>query len=136
MITKSEPQARLFAEENRAAKLEAENRKLRAELEQARTKAATAEKWQGLALARNGDGRTVQEIQREAAKAECEACADLVRQLQKSIRAIGLKASAMTDALDQAEAAIRARGKPTPCQGHAQQQERDEGQGHNQETRS
>ena len=66
MITKSELQSRLFAEENRAAKLVAENRQLRKELEMARSKAATAEKWQGLALARHGDGRTVQEIQREA----------------------------------------------------------------------
>lgn len=49
MITKSELQSRLFAEENRAAKLVAENRQLREELEKARTQAATAEKWQGLA---------------------------------------------------------------------------------------
>lgn len=47
-----------------------ERAKLLTELEQAREQALTAEKWRGLATARFGDGRTVQEIQREAAQAE------------------------------------------------------------------
>lgn len=51
-----------------------ERAKLLSNLEQARTLVATAEKWRGLATAKFGDGRTVQEIQREAAEAEREAC--------------------------------------------------------------
>jgi hypothetical protein len=35
----------------------------------------TLEKWKGMALAKDGDGRTVQEIEREAREAEREACA-------------------------------------------------------------
>jgi Ribonuclease G/E len=49
---------------------EAEREKLKHEL-------LTLEKWKGMALAKNGDGRTVQEIQREAREAEREECAKI-----------------------------------------------------------
>ncbi len=49
----------------------AERQKLQHEL-------LTLEKWKGMALAKDGDGRTVQEIQREAREAEREKfCSDL-----------------------------------------------------------
>lgn len=55
----------------------AERRKHQADIERWKTEAATAEKWRGLALSKDGDGRTVQRIQQEAAEKEREACAAL-----------------------------------------------------------
>ncbi len=52
----------------------AERRKHQADIERWKTEAATAEKWRGLALSKEGDGRTVQRIQQEAAALEREAC--------------------------------------------------------------
>lgn len=54
----------------------AERRKHLADIEQWRDAALTAEKWRGMALGKDpkGAGRTVSEIQREAAAAEREAC--------------------------------------------------------------
>jgi len=55
----------------------AERRKHQADIERWKGSAATAEKWRGMALARHGDGRTVQAVQDEAREAEREACAKL-----------------------------------------------------------
>ncbi len=51
-----------------------ERRKHQADIERWKAEAATAEKWRGLALSKEGDGRTVQRIQQEAAALEREAC--------------------------------------------------------------
>lgn len=50
-------------------------------------------------------------VRNEATALERRACADLVRQLRDSINEMSLRASAMRDALEQAEKHIRARGK-------------------------
>ena len=55
----------------------AERRKHQADIEKWKAEAATAEKWRGLALSKEGDGRCVQRIQQEAAEKEREACAAL-----------------------------------------------------------
>lgn len=52
-----------------------ERRKHQADIEKWKSEAATAEKWRGLALSKDGDGRCVQRIQQEAAEKEREACA-------------------------------------------------------------
>lgn len=44
----------------------AERRKHQADIERWKGEAATAEKWRGLALAKDGDGRAVQRVQQEA----------------------------------------------------------------------
>lgn len=51
-----------------------------AEREKLKHELLTLEKWKGMALAKDGDGRTVQEIEREAREAEREACAVVVEQ--------------------------------------------------------
>lgn len=55
----------------------AERRKHQADIEKWKAEAVTAEKWRGLALSKEGDGRCVQRIQQEAAEKEREACAAL-----------------------------------------------------------
>lgn len=55
----------------------AERRKHQADIEKWKSEAATAEKWRGLALSKEGDGRCVERIQQEAAAFEREACAAL-----------------------------------------------------------
>lgn len=55
----------------------AERRKHQADIEKWKAEAATAEKWRGLALSKEGDGRCVQRIHQEAAEKEREACAAL-----------------------------------------------------------
>ena len=60
-----------------------ERRLLMGENDRLRMLAATAEKWRGLATAKFGDGRTVQEIQREAAEEEREACAKVCDDLER-----------------------------------------------------
>lgn len=56
----------------------AERRKHQADIEMWKAQAAQAERWRGMAHARHGDGqKVVQEIQREAAAYEREACAQL-----------------------------------------------------------
>lgn len=55
----------------------AERRKYQADIERWKAEAATAEKWRGLALSKEGDGRCVERIQQEAAEKEREACAAL-----------------------------------------------------------
>lgn len=54
-----------------------ERRKHQADIERWKGEAAKAEKWRSLALSKDGDGRTVQRIQQEAAEAEREACANI-----------------------------------------------------------
>lgn len=51
-----------------------------AEREKLKHELLTLEKWKGMALAKDGDGRTVQEIEREAREAEREACAKTVEE--------------------------------------------------------
>ena len=53
----------------------AERRRHQADIERWKEAAVTAEKWRGLALSKDGDGRTVQRIQQEATDAERAACA-------------------------------------------------------------
>lgn len=57
----------------------AERRKHQADIELWKGEAAKAEKWRGMALAKDPmqPGKAVQEIQREAAAAEREACAQV-----------------------------------------------------------
>lgn len=50
-----------------------ERRKHQADIERWKAAAATAEKWRGRALSQDGDGRTVQRIQQEAAEAAAHA---------------------------------------------------------------
>jgi hypothetical protein len=50
--------------------VELERQKHQADSERWKGEAATAEKWRGIACAKDGDGRTVQLIQQEAAAAE------------------------------------------------------------------
>lgn len=52
-----------------------------AEREKLKHELLTLEKWKGMALAKDGDGRTVQEVQREAREAEREACAKLLDEM-------------------------------------------------------
>lgn len=49
-----------------------ERQKYQADIERWKGEAAKAEKWRGLALARDGDGRTVQLVQQEAIAAFLE----------------------------------------------------------------
>lgn len=55
-----------------------ERRKHQADIERWKEAAATAEKWRGLALTKDGDGRTVQRIQQEAAAAAVQSERDRV----------------------------------------------------------
>jgi hypothetical protein len=52
-----------------------------AEREKLKHELLTLEKWKGMALAKDGDGRTVQEIEREAREAEREECAKLLDEM-------------------------------------------------------
>lgn len=88
-----------------------ERQKLQAELELARSQAATAEKWRGLATAKFGDGRTVQEIQREAAEEEREACARLCEKPRTTPIAMTEWCQGYDSASRNIAAAIRARGQ-------------------------
>lgn len=62
----------------------AERRKHQADIERWKAEAATAEKWRGLALSKDGDGRCVQRIQQEAAEKEREACAKLCDDMKEA----------------------------------------------------
>ena len=67
----------------------AERIKHQAEIQRLTALAQTAEKWRGIAMSRDGGGRTVQQVQEEARAAEREACAlvaeGLVRKQHKHI---------------------------------------------------
>lgn len=56
---------------------EVERIKHQSEIQRLTTMANTAEKWRGIAMARDGDGMTVQEVWNEAAASEREACLNL-----------------------------------------------------------
>lgn len=58
-------------------------------------------------------------VRNKAAGLERTACADLVRQLRDSINEMSHRASAMRDALEQAEKHIRARGRAAVKGSHA-----------------
>lgn len=62
----------------------AERRKHQADIERWKSEAATAEKWRGIALSKDGDGRCVQRIQQEAAEKEREACAKLCDDMKEA----------------------------------------------------
>lgn len=79
----------------------AERRKHQADIERWKAEAATAEKWRGLALSKDGDGRCVRRVQQEAAEKEREACALLVEK----------KCAENWVSVDKVAAAIRARSK-------------------------
>ena len=84
----------------------AERIKHQADIRRLTTLANTAEKWRGIAMARDGDGRTVQEVQAEAVAAEREACAKVCERI---ISGDGICADDGVWIHD-AAAAIRARG--------------------------
>lgn len=70
--------APVFAFERFAALVAAAERiKHQSEIQRLTALANTAEKWRGIAMARDGDGRTVQQVQAEARADEREACAKL-----------------------------------------------------------
>ena len=101
----------------------AERRKHQADIERWKTEAATAEKWRGLALSKEGDGRTVQRIQQEAAALEREACAALADRAAAESNAtyeecvsardpnLGLVAAGAREQAKKLSEAIRARGQ-------------------------
>lgn len=62
-----------------ALAVDAERRKHQSDIEAWKAEAATAEKWRGMALAKDPmqPGKVVQEIQREAVEREREACAQV-----------------------------------------------------------
>ena len=62
---------RLAAEAGRRARI--------AHAQEVRTDLARIEKWRGLALARDGDGRTVETVREEAMQEERRACLAIVR---------------------------------------------------------
>lgn len=104
-------EADLIAIERFAELVAAEERKsIAIEMQQLRDAAVTAEKWRGIAVARDGDGRTVSTIEREAAAAERKACADLIADMRRSIRTVSAVHSAMKEAIDQVEMAVWKRG--------------------------
>lgn len=68
------------------------------ELEALRDKASWAEKWRGIAVARDGDGRTVQTVQDEAIAKERKACAHLAAHFTGSYEA-GQEGKAISEAI-------------------------------------
>lgn len=86
----------------------AERRKHQADIETWKAEAATAEKWRGMALAKDPmqPGKAVQEIQREAMEREREACAVTAERMARLTAArMGMEVQ------DACAAAIRARGQ-------------------------
>ena len=93
----------------------AERRKHQADIEKWKTEAATAEKWRGLALSKEGNGRTVQRIQQEAAELEREACA-------QTCEARHANGNYQHDTRHECAEAIRARGVGASIQPPAHQE--------------
>lgn len=87
----------------------AERIKHQSEIQRLTALANTAEKWRGVAMARDGDGRTVQQVQAEARADEREACAKVCDELVSPSRLSDPGRSWITGTNDCA-AAIRARG--------------------------
>lgn len=88
----------------------AERIKHQSEIQRLTALANTAEKWRGIAMARDGDGRTVQQVQAEARADEREACAKVCDELVNPSRISDPGRSWITGTNDCA-AAIRARGR-------------------------
>lgn len=87
----------------------AERRKHQADIEAWKAEAATAEKWRGMALAKDPmqPGKAAQEIQREAMEREREACAQAAERMARLTAArMGLEVQ------DACAASIRARSRP------------------------
>lgn len=92
----------------------AERIKNQAEIQRLTTLANTAEKWRGIAMSRDGNGRTVQEVWNEAAAAEREACAKVAESAEIPIAIdvwMGTKKSLTAATAIGIADAIRARGK-------------------------
>ena len=77
---------RLEVDQAIGAAVAAERVKHQPEIQRLTELANTAEKWRGIAMARGGDGRTVQEVQEEARAAEREACAKVCDELHDQWR--------------------------------------------------
>lgn len=93
-----------------------ERRKHQADIEAWKAEAATAERWRGMALAKDPmqPGKAVQEIQREAMEREREACAKLAdAQLRNTSMLMSFPPK--SGAAWEIAAAIRARGQ-SPAQ--------------------
>lgn len=90
----------------------AERRKHQADIEKWKSEAATAEKWRGLALSKEGDGRCVQRIQQEAAEKEREACAALCDDIAQEEEGKIDRNYTREDTAEELEALIRARNQP------------------------
>lgn len=93
----------------------AERRKHQADIEAWKAEAATAEKWRGMALAKDPmqPGKAVQEIQREAVEREREGCAVACDDRAGTVSMFGTakECAAHNSAIDECAAAIRARGQ-------------------------
>lgn len=93
----------------------AERRKHQADIEAWKAEAATAEKWRGMALAKDPmqPGKAVQEIQREAMEREREACAKVCEAEKTGADwRIEPEESLADEMADCCAAAIRARSQP------------------------
>lgn len=75
-----------------------------AEREKLKHELLTLEKWKGMALAKDGDGRTVQEVEREARESEREACAKVLDEMAAKDK--------LTNYYKVAALTIRERGAP------------------------
>ena len=89
----------------------AERRKHQADIEKWKAEAATAEKWRGLALSKDGDGRCVQRIQQEAAAKEREACAALCDDMAQEEQGKVDRDYSREDTAEELAVLIRARGQ-------------------------
>lgn len=89
----------------------AERRKHKADIERWKAEAATAEKWRGLALSKDGDGRCVQRIQQEAAEKEREACAALCDDIVQEEEGKIDRNYTREDTAEELAVLIRARGQ-------------------------
>lgn len=88
-----------------------DRKKHQADIERWKGEAAKAEKWRGLALAKDGDGRTVQVLQAEARAEEREACARLVLDT-KEWKGGGWSCTICPNTAKNIASAIRGRGAP------------------------
>ncbi|MFW9596178.1 MAG: hypothetical protein ACMV1D_11880 [Macromonas sp.] len=89
----------------------AERRKHQADIERWKAEAATAEKWRGLALSKEGDGRCVRRVQQEAAEKEREACAALCDDMAQEEQGKVDRDYSREDTAEELAVLIRARGQ-------------------------
>lgn len=92
----------------------AERRKHQSDIEAWKAEAATAEKWRGMALAKDPmhPGKAVQEIQRESMEREREACAKLAAAHPMPYGHCHVSGHAADMTASSIARAIRARSKP------------------------